>query len=306
MPVTVYRSTDTSAPGAYSNTVSSLIAILDACLVNGYGSKAAAGWTKAFSGTDKAAYRNSTVAPSTGFYLRVDDTSTSASRVVGYESMSDVDTGVDAFPTNTQVSGGMYLQKSATTTTWMVIADSRSFYFFYKYAANAKWWGFFFGDIVSRVASDPYACAIIGRTVSSTIGNDENFPRASSTLSQVSQGHYIARNHTGTVKSVNFCKYAAFTQTYLGTSGYAYPNPADSNFLMDRIIVNDDTSGASTYNLRGWMPGKWNPMHSDPASDADTFSGNGDLAGRSFLIVANVNTSGVGKTVMETSDTWRS
>ena len=77
MAVTLYRSSDGSAPGAYSNTVSSLITILDACLVNGYGAKVAAGWTKAFTGTNKAAYRNSTTPPSTGFYFRVDDTSTS-------------------------------------------------------------------------------------------------------------------------------------------------------------------------------------------------------------------------------------
>lgn len=305
MAVTVYRSSDASAPGAYGASTGSLITILDACLVNGYGSKAAAGWTKAFSGTNKAAYRNSTTAPSTGFYLRIDDTSTSNSRAVGYESMSDVDTGTDAFPLDSQVTGGMYLQKNASTTTWMVIADSRCFYFFYKYAGNAKWWGFFFGDIVSRMASDPYGCAIIGRTVSSTIGNDEQFPRASNALGSSTQGHYIARNYSGTVKSVNFCKYGMLTSTYLGTGGFAYPNPSDSNFVMDRLLINDDPTTAVNYNIRGYMPGKWNPLHSDPASDADTFSGNGDLAGKTFLIVANVNTSGIGKTVMETSDTWR-
>jgi hypothetical protein len=303
MAVTIYRSSDGSAPGAYSNTVSSLITILDACLVNGYGAKVAAGWTKAFSGTNKAAYRNSTTAPSTGFYFRVDDTSTSESRVVGYESMSDVDTGADAFPTNTQVSGGMYLQKNATTTTWMVIADSRAFYFFYKYAGAAKWWGFYFGDIVSRVASDPYCCAIIGRSAAGTSGNSEDFPRGSVSPITSSNGHYIARNYNGTVKSVNFSKLTWLNGTYLGLGGFVYPNPSDGNFIMDRCLVCDDMS---TANLRGYMPGLWNPLHYDPASDADTFSGNGDLAGRSYLIVANVNTSSAGKSVIETSDTWRS
>lgn len=303
MAVTLYRSSDGSAPGAYNNTAGSLIAILDGCLVNGYGAKAAAGWTKAYSGTNKAAYRNSTTSPSTGFYLRIDDTSTSESRAVGYESMTDVDTGTDAFPTSGQVSGGLYLQKSASTATWMLIADSRAFYFFYKYAGAAKWWGFYFGDFVSRVASDPYCCAIVGRINSGTSGNNEDFPRASNNLLTATQGHYLARNHSGTVKSVNFVKLAFFVNTFLGTGGFLYPNPADSNFIMDRCLVTDDTTN---YNLRGYMPGLWNPLHSDPASDADTFSGNGDLSGRSYLIVANVNTSSAGKSVIETSDTWRS
>jgi hypothetical protein len=303
MAVTIYRSSDTSAPGAYANTAGSLITILDACLVNGYGSKTAAGWTKAFSGTNKAAYRNSTTAPSTGFYLRIDDTSTTESRAIGYETMTDVDTGPDLFPLTAQISGGLYLQKSASTTTWMVIADNRAFYFFYKYAGAAKWWGFFFGDIVSRVSSDAYCCAIVGRSASGTSGNSEDFPRGSTSPITASSGHYIARNYNGTVKSVNFSKLTWLNGTYLGLGGFVYPNPSDSNFIMDRCLVCDDMTNA---DLRGYMPGLWNPLHYDPANDADTFSGNGDLSGRSYLIVANVNTSSAGKSVIETSDTWRS
>ena len=39
MAVTVYRSTDTGAPALYTDSAGSLITILDACLVNGYGSQ---------------------------------------------------------------------------------------------------------------------------------------------------------------------------------------------------------------------------------------------------------------------------
>ena len=47
MPVTVYRSTDAGAP-LLTNSNGSLIAVLKACLVDGYGSKASAGWTAPF------------------------------------------------------------------------------------------------------------------------------------------------------------------------------------------------------------------------------------------------------------------
>lgn len=50
MPVTVYRSTDAGAP-VLSNSNGSLIAVLKACLVDGYSSKASAGWTAPFTGT---------------------------------------------------------------------------------------------------------------------------------------------------------------------------------------------------------------------------------------------------------------
>lgn len=71
------------------------------------------GWEKAFSGTAKAVYR-STDAQSAKHCLRVDDTGTTTARVRGYESMSDVDTGVGPFPTETQFSGGGYWWKSLT------------------------------------------------------------------------------------------------------------------------------------------------------------------------------------------------
>ena len=71
MTVTVYLSTDASAPTLDGN-VGSLITVLDAVLVNGYGAKAAAGWTKAFSGTNKAAYRNSP-STGTGLFWRIQD-----------------------------------------------------------------------------------------------------------------------------------------------------------------------------------------------------------------------------------------
>ena len=56
MGVTVYRFDDAGAP-TLSAAAGALISVLDACLVNGYGAKPAAGWTKAFSGTNQAAYR---------------------------------------------------------------------------------------------------------------------------------------------------------------------------------------------------------------------------------------------------------
>lgn len=104
MTVRVYHSTDSSAP-VLSGQVGALIGVLDAILVNGYGSKAAVGWTKAFSGTNMAAYKQS--AGSNQLYLRVDDTNATDARVVGYETMSDVNTGTGPFPTATQQSGGL-------------------------------------------------------------------------------------------------------------------------------------------------------------------------------------------------------
>ena len=46
---TIYTATDIGGPGLLTGVTGSLINILNACLVNGYTSKSAAGWTKPFA-----------------------------------------------------------------------------------------------------------------------------------------------------------------------------------------------------------------------------------------------------------------
>lgn len=115
MTMRVYRSSDASAPALRGNTPGDLINVLDKCLVTGYGSLAGAGWTKPFTGTNLAVFRQG--AGSNGMYLRVDDTSSAAgsrsARVVGYEVMSDVNNGTpQSFPTAVQYSGGLYVHEA--------------------------------------------------------------------------------------------------------------------------------------------------------------------------------------------------
>jgi len=79
------------------------------------------GWTKAFSGVNKAVYQ----APG-GLYLRVDDSiDVYGAAVSFYESMTDVDTGTGQF-------GAGYWRKSDSTTTsmtnWRLVGDASGFY----------------------------------------------------------------------------------------------------------------------------------------------------------------------------------
>ena len=91
MAVTVYRWDDPDAPVLSNPSAGSLIGVLDACLVDGYTGKTGAGWTKAFSGTNLAAYRQGA---GSMCYLRVDDgTGSFKVKMRGYESMTDIDTG---------------------------------------------------------------------------------------------------------------------------------------------------------------------------------------------------------------------
>lgn len=132
---------------------------------------APAGWEKAFSGTNLGAFRSLGV-ESTRMYLRVDDTGTTNTRVVGYETMSDVNTGVGPFPTATQISGGGWWPKAnaanATARAWTLIADSKGFKFHIhtlgaavgsvNHGVSGCIWGF--GDFSPLKPGDAYACSL--------------------------------------------------------------------------------------------------------------------------------------------------
>lgn len=126
------------------------------------------GFAKSFTGTNLAVYRSANPA-STRMSLRVNDTGTTNARVLGYESMTDVNTGLGPFPTEAQVAGGRWWPKSNTANTtsrlWAIVGDDKTFYV-YVYTStaplNAAGCIFTFGDFVSERSGDPYACMLTG------------------------------------------------------------------------------------------------------------------------------------------------
>jgi hypothetical protein len=90
--------------------------------------RAPAGWAKIYSDTNRAAYRSLDYADHNGMVLYIDDTGTTTARARGYESMSDIDTGVGPFPTDALLSGGCWWGKANNTTgsrNWALVADPR-------------------------------------------------------------------------------------------------------------------------------------------------------------------------------------
>lgn len=301
MTVRVYRSTDAGAP-ELSGTAGTLIGVLDACLVDGYGSLAAAGWTKAFSGVNKAAYKQP--ATSNQFYLRVDDTGTTSARVVGYESMTDVDTGVAAFPTEAQVAGGLYCTKSSVASglarAWIMVATDSMFYLYINQdgaVASTAAIMMAFGDITSYKADDAYQTLIIAGTAVAGSGNQ--FAKLSTTITEVESAHYLARDYTQFGSAKNVGKHSDLVKSKaaddMGRLGLTYPNPPDGGLYMAPVWIHEPSI------LRGLLPGIWNPLHTQPITHLDTFSGAGDLAGKTFLAL---NLIGTAQVFVETSDTW--
>lgn len=302
MPVTVYLSTDASAP-TLNGTAGALINVLDACLVNGYGSKAAAGWTKSYSGTNKAAYRQPS--GSNQFYLRVDDSGTTLARIVGYESMSDVDTGTGAFPTETQFSGGLYVGKSntadSTSRPWCLITNGKFIYFLVNFtsATPPTGYGFMYGDVHSYKSGDAYNTYICGgintNIASHQIGNLVGSNNVAAT------GNFMARSYTQTGTSIAVSKLRDIRgdATAIGYGALPYPSPVDSSMQLSRILIHEPNIAT-----RGYLPGAYQPLHQRPVNHLDTFSGSGEFSGKTFIAVNMNSFSSVGQIIIETSNTW--
>lgn len=234
-----------------------------------------AGWTKAYSGTNKAAYSRTALGATT-MLLRVDDSPAQFPTLVMYETMSDVDTGTGPGPT----SGSYYTSKSAaastTTRPWRLYADARTVYVYIDGGTSGNYQaGFAFGDILSYKAADAYHCMLIA---SPTASNNSAYQA----YLGYNTGSLIARSHTQTGGAISHTRYSHFLPTYaagLGKAGNAYPAAVDNGFHAWPVELWE-----SATVIRGLMPGLWCPVHAQNPNDAVTIDNIPQLLGRTLFI----------------------
>lgn len=247
------------------------------------------GWTKPYSGTNKAAYL-----PAAAYvqcYLRVQDdssTPTSASgrwaKARGYETMSDVDTGTGLFPTAAQSTNGLSILKSdassSATRAWWLVGDGGMFYFgtFWNSAFPTCAGGYCFGDINSLRAGDAYSSLLIGHATDTL----PNYPDAEfhtlGAYNTTQAGKYLARSHTqiGSAVAAGMMGDNGVS-LLLGYSGMAYPHPPDNGLLFAPVAVVE----TSTIRSRA-LPGLYQPLHATPLAHLDTVTNLPDFSGRTF------------------------
>lgn len=235
-----------AVPGISNQTATGTIAV----------KRAPAGWEKVFSGTNKAVYR---ALSGTRFYLRVDDTAAASARIVAYESMSDVDTGTNPFPTAAQESGGHLFKKALANTWWRLVADQKTLYLLANYQDDG-WTDEFpsqcigFGDIASFKTADVYAATLIGTKADGSVCG-------LAYVGAPSDGRRVtARAHDGATLSVVNGSYLPKSNTTADRIGMtaqtAYPNPASAGLVVAPMPVWD--SGPV---WRGHFRGLYSPMH---------------------------------------------
>ncbi|WP_316150048.1 hypothetical protein [Cupriavidus sp. BIC8F] len=283
------------------------------------------GWSKPFSGTNLAAY-TLTAAGSFGGYLRLDDTGTTNARGYAYESMTDINTGVNQFPSTAQMaSPGLYFPKSntanATARNWMLFGDERGFYMWVEAlnAGNGQMW--FFGDLLPQNTSgaDVYAMALAGFAADYTASGSVNGNDMSWSWGVTAGGVYLPRQANRQVSSINAYRCGAMhqqqgTQTASGGTSYLYvgntfPGPHDNGVLITAVNVVHDGG------IRGQFPGFYHFTQNMsgagwPIPNRYRFATLDALPGRQGMAVSHAaSTSAVGTlwgvTLLDVTGPWR-
>lgn len=264
-------------------------------------------WTKAHSGTNKAAYQSA--APgATGFFLRVNDSGDHATdlgraaRVRGYEAMTNVDTGTLPFPTVVQQAdpGPRWIKSdtaSSAARDWTLIVGESMFYFFPKpmtaIAANPV---LIFGDLIPFNSSDATA-AVLCYANSTTGGAFNPYYCWYSRAGSGSYGSIVfARSYTGAPGALVPGAGAVPTPPMgLSNIGYGYlakPCPIDNGYWLFPVLIAE-----SVYLPRGRFPGMFEWLHSSAVYTAPILLT--DVQGGSDLMLAGVGLNGYAGTAFD-------
>lgn len=279
--------------------------------------RAGIGWTKSFTGTNKAVYKSSDPA-STGLFLRIDDTNAGVAtatdaRAVMYETMSDVDTGTGPSPTAAQLSGGQFWNKgvnNSTAKTWVLVGDGRIFYFFSQQSTGTENYSHVFGDIISYRAADAYGCvlgglpaAISGGTaqISSFVLNNAVGNTPGNT------GYVLARiaSQTGSAVGAGNHGMGRESGVFGGVSQPVFPSPVDNGAVFSRPVYVSEGNAAFSQPIRGELPGVAVPMALAPFGVLEVVSGITGLTGSLLSVGVRSTTSG-GRLMFDISNAWRS
>lgn len=313
MTVNVYKSSDASAP-SITGAVGTVITVLDACLVNGYGAKAAAGWTKPFATTNRGVYR---MPAGNQRYVNIDDSlATISAAATGYHTMTAVATGTERFPTRvstnqvTGLSDFLFLHKgddaAGTVREWMVIATDKCFYYIIRLNAVAAikptYSVFFFGDYDSYTPGDTNNTMMFS-----------NSGMISAAYSNYSFSSMMSQNPSATL---NVCYIrSSFNGLRIPTYGFLESNVgaygASSRYIVNpennSIVLSPIQCGANPGSSRitlGILPGVYViPIASNSLNGGSTrysFSGP-ELTGKIFElkdVYPNISL------MFEVSDTW--
>lgn len=279
------------------------------------------GWTKPFSGTQKAMYK---AAGGGQRCLRVIHTNQQVAFARGFEAATSIDTGTNPFPTVAQVaSEGVYWitnhPNNANVAEWMLFGDDRFFVLMlngHKGTYSDTMWGMYmFGDINTYGPADTYNCVLNGGiNWTSYFHSLYGTPCSLGRLSDYSPastdnfiGSYLARSYTGGAGPVRWAAVGNPLGLGFGNGLLMYPNPTDDSVpLQFPLIVAEEGYTA----LRGELPGIAQPLQKLGGLHGSVFTMTiGPLAGRRVMIckihTTNINAAVSSAAAFDITGPWR-
>jgi len=330
MSVTIYSSTDTSAP-TISRTNNCMIPFLDAVLVSGYGTQSSCGWTKSYSnGTDSAVYKAPTALGN--FYMFVEDAGVVASnyytKVRFAESASGISTssGVE-WP----IPGGYDIPPSDTSSyqySWAAIVKTTTNL---ATSTNVRWSlinnsskGFYLWvDILNETASAKPTSASIYYCVKPTM-------LYTSYAGEILTGFRYATTSHGWDLAIPTFMTNLDTRYYWKTIykffGKPYLTQNVDYMGGSRVVTGQDYLGAAVTNYGGYpyitgdmlvsdislyfegehgipvakLPGILQPLHNRPLNHLDTLVGSSPYASSTYVVWCCAS----GQVLIDTTDNW--
>lgn len=212
------------------------------------------GWTRPYSGTGVAAYRQGGSAAHKRFLRVFDNTVTTTAQwfARGYGNMTAISTGTDPFPDLTQIAGnggGFTAPSGAGNRPWWVIGTPRAFYFYYGQSSETP----SPTDVISFVFGEMSRVTKPGDTYAIFIATQTGFPNSNP---------YVCRSYNG---STNTSK----TVTLVGpggnvtSGGFTYPDPASGGVTLIDAPAFRELNG-SDLAVRGFLPGMLCPLNDVP------------------------------------------
>lgn len=276
------------------------------------------GWTKQYSGTNKAMYKRSDVTAA-AMMLRVLDTAaapatTTDARVFMVESATDVDTYTGQAPVVGSLADGQFWNKGANTATakqWALIGDGKFFYLWTQYGTTLLPAGSHalvshvaFGDFPSLKSGDAYNCIISGHTATQAGLPSATFPMAGgSTAGAAGDNSFvIARNYAQTGSAVAATILAVAPS---GTVNFAAsPSVVDSGFAMaNGIPILDKSTTPSP--VRGYMPGLYHYLNNMPSLHYTVIPDAVGVGGRKIVSMAWSTGGTAGVAGFDLTGPWR-
>ena len=265
--------------------------------------KAGAQYTINQTGTNTRTYKAGT---GNQFVLGVDNVSGSVPRFRGYASATvagvALASGTDPIPTDTQLSGGGYINCGAANY-WIIVSNRKFFHFFLRTTTTNTFGHFAHGDFTSYVNADAYNTVLIAQTSNGTATS--LYPLGSTLTTagaSIVGANYTQRGYNQTTVSVRVGSgLDSFRSNQLGAgdsgSTVTVPSLLEGGINLSPWWLFEGSSAG----VRGHVPGVWLPCGATPFTENSAVYGTGNFAGKTFWAVQGPTQY---QMLLETSDTW--